>query len=76
MIVYKYLELKTPEAEEMIGKRVNIEGKYYYISDAYQAWADGSPLCQEGICWNCKTRLISWSKDCECPKCQKQNYLT
>lgn len=32
-------------------------------------WADDAPLSQEGSCFRCDSRVISWAKGMICPVC-------
>lgn len=75
---YKFMELTKSTAK--VGKRYNIDGEYKYVADgdsqSLYEWADDAPICQMTTCGKCKTKLVSWAKDCNCPKCGKAVYLT
>ena len=75
---YEYMELTKATAE--VGKRYNIDGEYRYVADgdcrSLWGWVDDAPLCQMATCGSCGTKLVSWAKDSECPKCNKTVYLT
>lgn len=32
-------------------------------------WPDDAPLSQEGSCFRCDSRVISWAKEMTCPVC-------
>ena len=59
-----------------IGKRFNIDGEYYYLAEpAYRIIPNGDPH-QYCRCGKCGTKLVSWTKLANCPKCKKECYLT
>ena len=73
------MELKKKNTT--IGKLYNIDGNFYLVSKENKLFYDSdfsenAPLCQTGICNNCKAKLISWAKHTICPICEKKCYLT
>lgn len=75
---YKFMELTKSTAK--VGKRYNIDGEYRYVADgdlkSLYGWVDDAPLCQMTTCEKCNTKLVSWAKESDCPKCGKPVYLT
>ena len=64
------------KGEVVIGKRYNIDGEYRHVAKGTSDWSDDTPLYQYCTCKDCKTKLISWSKNATCPKCGRNCYLT
>jgi len=75
---YEFMELTKSTAK--VGKRYNIDGEYRYVADgdsqSLYGWVSDAPLCQMTTCSGCNTKLVSWAKDSNCPKCGKIVYLT
>jgi hypothetical protein len=37
-----------------------------------ESWADDAPLCHEGSCFQCDSRVTSWAKRMICPVCENE----
>lgn len=72
--------MELTKADVKIGKRYNINGEYRFVADgdlqSLYGWVEDAPLSQYTTCGGCNTKLVSWAKDSNCPKCGKRVYLT
>ena len=41
-----------------------------------ESWVDDAPLCQQGSCFKCDSRVISWAKRMKCPVCGNEIHGT
>lgn len=68
--------MKLTKGNAKVGKRVRVFGEYRYIANGTDGYGDDTALHQYTTCEGCNTKLISWSKYADCPKCGKVCYLT